>query len=102
MWNRHPLGVVADQQFDDYPVDLHRGDRVVLFSDGLIDARKGADSFGEEGVRKVLDGLPNATPKEVVERLLAASRAHAEGHAPDDIAVLAITYVGMPEATETA
>ncbi len=90
-----PLGVVPEQRFTDYEIVMSPGDLLVLFSDGLIDARRGTDSFGEEGVRTVLDELGGAKPQMVVERLLARSQAHADGIATDDVAVLAIRYLGL-------
>lgn len=97
-----PLGIYEDQEYDVYDTVLDPGDVFVLFSDGLIDARHGADLLGEERVREVLTGMGyDATPNSVVEKLLDTARTHSAGSPPDDITILALRYLGPPRGKES-
>ncbi|MDP2182725.1 MAG: MASE3 domain-containing protein [Actinomycetota bacterium] len=95
-----PLGVDPDSIFEEYESRLEIGDRFVMYTDGLIDSRRGSEFLGESGVRDVLDSLGDASPQVVVERLLATAEEHAGGHPSDDIAVVAFRYLG-PDSVGT-
>ncbi len=86
-----PLGLFDDIGFDEFVIPLRPGDTVVLYSDGLLDARDGAGFFGEERIRAVLDGLRDASPQEVADALMEAVSAFANHTYTDDIAILAAT-----------
>jgi len=90
-----PLGLFPDQKHDDVSLVMESGDMIVLFSDGLLDARSGSDIFGEEGVHNVLAEFDNASPDEVVAALLDKAESHAGGEPPDDIAIVAMRYLGV-------
>ncbi|MDZ4063799.1 MAG: SpoIIE family protein phosphatase, partial [Coriobacteriia bacterium] len=93
-----PLGIDPDNIFEEYETRLKIGDRFVMYTDGLIDSRRGAEFLGESGVRDVLDSLGDASPQVIVERLLATAEEHAGGHPSDDIAVVAFRYLGSDGA----
>jgi serine phosphatase RsbU (regulator of sigma subunit) len=94
-----PLGVIEDTTFEAYTTELQPGDVLVCFSDGLLDARRGADFLGEERVRDILNEMGfDTTPRVVVDALLEAARAHSEGNPPDDITILALRFLGAPKA----
>jgi sigma-B regulation protein RsbU (phosphoserine phosphatase) len=88
-----PLGVAADVEYHEVTVDLPAGTTLVLYTDGVTEARNDAgDQFGEAGLAAVLErsaGLPPAATVEAVsdavERQLRGSRYSA-----DDQAVLAL------------
>jgi PAS domain S-box-containing protein len=72
-------------------LDIEPGDVLVLYTDGVLDAR-GADSrFGEERLEATLAGAASA--EDVLERIGAALRTFAGGEQDDDIAVLAMQRV---------
>jgi serine phosphatase RsbU (regulator of sigma subunit) len=62
-----PLGMAMHQIFTDIPVALHRGDAVVLTSDGLSEARQDGHMLGTRGV------------DELMTRALAAPSLQAAG-----------------------
>jgi len=90
-----PLGVFPDWEFETYDVRLNRGDRVVMFSDGLLDARNGSEFFGEERLRRVVDSLGDADPRLVVDTLMDEARQFAGGAPTDDIAILSFRFAGV-------
>ena len=88
-----PLGVDADVTYAEVTVELSRGSLLVLYTDGVTEARDDAGvQFGEAGLIAVLRetrGLPADLTVEAVsaavERQLRGSR-----HSADDQAVLAL------------
>ena len=82
------LGAFEDGHWPPVRVDLDPGDIIVLYTDGVIDAR-GADSrFGEERLAQTIDGA--RSPDEVVERIRSALDEFEVEEGRDDTAVLAI------------
>ena len=91
-----PLGFTEAAILDD-SVPWRKGDRVVLFTDGLVDARDTLDrSLGERAVLQELSTITaESTPAEILSSLLALVDAHAGGTPLRDD--LAIVIVDRPE-----
>lgn len=90
-----PLAVFDTMDFEEFRTVLDPNMRLIAFSDGLLDARKGEEFLGEERVRDMVDAMGDADPDRLVADLLAAAQAHSDGHPPDDIAILALRYTGL-------
>jgi phosphoserine phosphatase RsbU/P len=86
----YPLGIDDAERFDESTVQLERGDTVLLYTDGITEARdEQRDLFGAERLTRVVRDASHA-PAELIERLRAAVRAHEHGQpAPDDQALVA-------------
>lgn len=69
---------------------LRRGDRLVIYTDGLTEARVGADLLGEVGLSAVLSGLRAVPSDRLAGALTDTVSAAAGGVLRDDIAVLAL------------
>jgi serine phosphatase RsbU (regulator of sigma subunit) len=69
-------------------VDLEPGDVLVLYTDGVLDAKGPNDRFGEERLEHALTGATSA--EDAVERIRAALEGFAGAEQDDDTAVLAI------------
>ena len=91
------LGVVEDVDLTVVTFDLRPGDVIVLFTDGLIEARRDGEQFGNSGVREVLRASIGNTPGQVVSALEEAVTAYGRGEPRDDLAILA---VGRPAPAE--
>lgn len=86
------VGVMPSGTWRDAEVDLARGDALVLFTDGVTEARNTArEFFGEDRVRRVLRSLAGRTPDEIVAGLREAVLEFANATLVDDVAVLALT-----------
>jgi sigma-B regulation protein RsbU (phosphoserine phosphatase) len=80
----YPLGIDDAETFDEATVQLERGDTVLLYTDGITEAR-GTDNDLFESDRLVCalrDG--GDRPAELIEYLRAAVRAHEQGEAARD------------------
>ncbi len=90
-----PLGLFPDRLYHSADLRLSRGETFVCFTDGLIDARaESLAPFGEEGVHAFLAGHAPNPLDELTAALSEAAVAHAGGRLLDDVAVLAIRFVG--------
>jgi len=74
-------------------LELDMGDMVVLYTDGLAEARRGDELFGEDRIATLLRRDPTVAPDVLCKSLLEAARNFAEGPVEDDVAILAIKRV---------
>ena len=84
-----PLGAIGtiygEAEFDFLP-----GETLVLYTDGLIEARRGTDFFGESRLMEELSGRTWVDVQEMVETLVSTVTEHAGGRLADDLAVIAV------------
>jgi hypothetical protein len=90
-----PVGVLDHFEFERHEMKLQPGDRVVLFTDGVSEARSpSGELFGVERVCNLLTSLsPSATGRELVDRLEQDVLAFTGGIYTDDTAILHFEYL---------
>lgn len=71
-------------------IPLDSGDLVLLYTDGLAEARNGSQLFGEERIANTLRRDPGASPALLCKTLLEAARDFSSSALSDDVAILAI------------
>ncbi|HZD59320.1 MAG TPA: SpoIIE family protein phosphatase, partial [Anaerolineae bacterium] len=91
-----PLGIFPGINFDSFEAKLHIGDTLVLYTDGLIEARRDGELFGDGRVRKVLNSVNSAPTRDIVDALLTSAEEFSRNRLSDDIAIVALRYVGAP------
>ena len=69
---------------------LSPGDMLLLYTDGLIEARQEKELYGEERVIDVINQIWPASPREVIARLIAEAESFAGGNIKDDVAILTL------------
>lgn len=75
-----PLGIVPDVQYKTQTVMLHRGDTVLFYTDGLVEAfSPQREMFGFERLTHALAECGADTPGEIVAHLLATVQAWEDG-----------------------
>jgi PAS domain S-box-containing protein len=85
------LGIVPDVEIGDLEVPLAPGDTLVLYTDGVIEARGDEHpELGERGLAELLEGCAGAHPDEVAGRIEQAALEAYGGPPADDIAVLVL------------
>ena len=80
-----PLGALPDQTYEEGSVVLGQGDALVVYSDGLVEAREGPTPDAAT-ISGYLDGARSA--EEMVSRLISAAKPH--GPPPDDLTVMVL------------
>ncbi|WP_347059580.1 SpoIIE family protein phosphatase [Blastococcus sp. HT6-30] len=89
-----PLGIDPDVAFPEEAFDLPPGATLVLYTDGVTEARddNGAQ-FGEDALLRVVAGVPTGGAEETVAAVAAAVEEQLAGsrHEHDDLAVLALS-----------
>lgn len=95
--HRLPVGALAAGGYRALDAELAPGELLVLYSDGVDEARSPAgEEFGEERLARVIAATP-ADPEAVVEAVLAALEEFTRGKEPyDDLTLLAVQR--LPES----
>jgi len=91
------LGALIDAKYDEETTQLWPNDRVLLYTDGVTEARQGNRFFGEERVQAVL----SASTNEAAHTLLRVVREFVDGDLRDDIAVLVLDVRGATDVKQT-
>ncbi|MPY92783.1 MAG: SpoIIE family protein phosphatase [Acidimicrobiia bacterium] len=71
-------------------VDLDENDLVVVYTDGLAEARAGAELFGEERIASAIRRDPGAPADVLCKDLLEQAKDFATAPITDDVAILAV------------
>ena len=77
---------------------IHPGGRLVMYTDGIPEARGSSGFFGSERLATLVVSGP-AKAQELVTELLAEARSHAEGRLADDATAVVIAR-DEPESSE--
>lgn len=90
------VGAFAQARFDEQAVQLSSGDMLVVYSDGLTEARNyNEEEFGEEGLLNCVSANHNLAPSELLECLLGDVHKFSAGTPQsDDRTVLVLRYSG--------
>jgi serine phosphatase RsbU (regulator of sigma subunit) len=84
------LGIVSPQEYEQVTAELPPGGAVVLYTDGVIESRRGGELFGMERLDDVLAAHASSPAQEIADAVLAACRDFAGGDLPDDCAIVVI------------
>jgi serine phosphatase RsbU (regulator of sigma subunit) len=84
------LGLFPGIRLLEETVQLHRGDMIVAFTDGVTEASRDGEEFGEERAEKILAGCVGASATEAVSTLLDEVLRFGGQQSRDDIAILAL------------
>lgn len=83
------LGVFQDAELSATRLRLQPGDTLLLYTDGVTEARRGNDQFGDDRLRALV-AATDASADALIAAVEAAVLAHTGGPPQDDIAILAI------------
>jgi hypothetical protein len=94
-----PLGVRRREPFREHVVEFEPGDRLVLYSDGLIEAvDDDGEPFGFERFEQTLRASGRLTADEIKKTLLAAIRKFTRNRPPEDDQTLVVVAFEEPAA----
>ncbi len=98
LWaNSGLLGAIPRFTYSISTTNLEVGDICVIYTDGIIEARRGAEFFGEERLMKAVRELAGGGPEELPKRLVARVEKFTKGVLTDDIVVLAFRLTRVPK-----
>ncbi|MEO5575252.1 MAG: SpoIIE family protein phosphatase, partial [Gaiellaceae bacterium] len=84
------LGVDAPQTYETVTARFPPGAIVVVYTDGVIEARRGGEQLGVERLDALLAERRGLPPQQIAEAALAACRDWTEGELTDDVAVVVV------------
>jgi sigma-B regulation protein RsbU (phosphoserine phosphatase) len=91
------VGLVEDPEVPDTALSLEPGDTLVLFTDGVPEARRDRDFYGLERLMSVV--APGGPAQSVADRVVDDVVAFQEGSTRDDAAVVVLVVPAAPAAT---
>lgn len=88
-----PIGLFEEAEFVQQTLQLSPGDRLLLLTDGIVEAApEDGDPFGEEGVLALLLETRHEHPTEVVRKLTRAVIDHRAAALVDDATAVCVDY----------
>ena len=85
------LGVFADAELQNTSLRLMAGDALVLYTDGVTEARSpDGDFFGEDRLRHLLQTCSGCDAETIARRIKSVVLAFQEGYPRDDLALLVL------------
>jgi serine phosphatase RsbU (regulator of sigma subunit) len=88
------LGIEPDQDYVEVRQTLEHGSAVVLFTDGVIEARRDSELFGHDRLNRLLAENRELSARGLAEAVVAGAKAFAGGGLADDSAVVVVKRTG--------
>jgi serine phosphatase RsbU (regulator of sigma subunit) len=87
------LGIEPGQTYEGVRARLDEGDTVVLYTDGVLEARRDRELYGFARLDAALARERNRAPEELARAVLDDCRAFARGELADDCAIVVVRRV---------
>ena len=84
------LGIYPDVALTEMTVDLRRGEMIVLYTDGVTEARGVEGFYGADRLARLVGSVEHPAAGTVADRLLADVEEFQQGRLRDDVAILVI------------
>jgi sigma-B regulation protein RsbU (phosphoserine phosphatase) len=85
-----PLGIEPGQWYPEQRARLEPGSVVVLYTDGVVEARRGSELYGEERLDRLVAERRGLSAQALAAAILADCRAFAGGELADDCAIVCL------------
>lgn len=95
-----PLGILPDAVYGRREVRLSEGDALVLFTDGITEARKDKQFFGQAGLQGSIAAVRDRQAGDIVDSILSSVEEFTTDGLKDDAAVMVIKSVGKKPENE--
>ena len=95
----HLLGMLEPLHLHDQSVTLRPGEALVLYTDGVIEAARGRELYGEDRLRQIIAAHRHDTAQELANAVAGAAVSFQGDHTRDDIAVVVLRAPGAPAST---
>jgi PAS domain S-box-containing protein len=84
------LGIIDPVEFHESEARLERGQTLILYTDGFLDAGQRHECIGEQGLVEICSHDTDISLRALAKQLQDAALERAGGHLRDDIALLAV------------
>jgi phosphoserine phosphatase RsbU/P len=84
------LGVIDDPTYENSTRKLQPGDTLVLYTDGVLEARQGRELFGTERFLEILLRYASGGARSISDRIAEACTSFSGGRLRDDFTVMVI------------
>src|SRR5581483_12039889 len=86
-----PVGMFESWRYEEGTVELHPGDILIAYSDGVIEAtRAGGEEWGLDGLQRVVAECRGQSTEDLVHAIFTAMDEHTNGRQTDDATVVAL------------
>ncbi len=87
-----PIGVFHDHKFTEYSTQLHRGDRLFIYSDGITEAKSPSqEMFGIDRLKSIVSSSHDQSLGDIVKNIETALYEHNNNEQfDDDLSLLAV------------
>lgn len=85
-----PLGFLETHEYTQNKARLNYGDKLILYTDGISEARRNSVLFDIEGIQRTLEDYGHLPASDIADMLLDEARKWAEGRLTDDAAIVVI------------
>ncbi len=96
-----PVGVFPHCSWADGRAQMNSSDTLLVYTDGVTEARRDGLFFGEEGLMKAFRSLSDLPPEQLPQALLDKVLLFSEGRLRDDVAIVALTLSPDHDAEES-
>lgn len=86
-----PVGALPAARYKEHGLRLSSGDRLLLYTDGVTEARGDKDFFGLEALKNFLVAKRHEPPSEFIAQLMDHLKDYSNGHLRDDVAIMLIS-----------
>ncbi len=84
------LGIDADQKYEEVSARLEHGDSVVLYTDGVIEARAASELYGVDRLDALLARRRTRAAEDIAASVIESARRFTGGDLFDDCAVVVV------------
>jgi sigma-B regulation protein RsbU (phosphoserine phosphatase) len=91
-----PVGLIPDASFDDFEIQISKGERIILLSDGVTECPDGADGMlGEAGLITLVENISDLSGSAFFDTMLwDLNNFNNDKDFPDDISAILLEYSG--------
>jgi len=89
-----PLGSISDQVYGQDRHQFSKGEKIILFTDGISEATNRSNKlYGEDRLTKLLEEMKDSSPREIGDAIMDSVQTFAEGaEQSDDITLFILEY----------